>query len=218
MQLQVERELLRAFDGGRGLVLLRLLQHELQQLPLRRPASRSQFTHHPRFRVLQEGGRPLQLRIGFGNDVHRLVRGRPLVLGGVGIEADLGLDGHSDADVLTHAVMDAVLGAVGKGDIGRQFPDTDPSFKDANSLELLERVAEIMRAEGFRVNNLDATVVAQRPRLAPHIPEMENRLAAALGVSPERVNVKATTTEGLGYCGRGEAMEAFAVVSLAGEG
>jgi len=114
--------------------------------------------------------------------------------------------------------MDAVLGAVGKGDIGRQFPDTDPSFKDANSLELLERVAEIMRAEGFRVNNLDATVVAQRPRLAPHIPEMENRLAAALGVSPERVNVKATTTEGLGYCGRGEAMEAFAVVSLAGEG
>lgn len=160
----------------------------------------------------------MRFRIGFGNDVHRLVRGRPLVLGGVPIEADFGLEGHSDADVLTHAVMDAVLGAVGKGDIGRHFPDTDPSFKDARSLELLRRVEEIMRGEGFRLNNLDATVVAQRPRLAPHIPEMEKRLAAALGASPERVNVKATTTEGLGYCGRGEGMEAFAVASLIGEG
>lgn len=159
----------------------------------------------------------MRFRIGFGNDVHRLVRGRPLVLGGVPIEADFGLEGHSDADVLTHAVMDAVLGAVGKGDIGRHFPDTDPSFKDARSLELLRRVEEIMRGEGFRLNNLDATVVAQRPRLAPHIPEMEKRLAAALGASPERVNVKATTTEGLGYCGRGEGMEAFAVASLIGE-
>ena len=160
----------------------------------------------------------MRFRIGFGNDVHRLVRGRPLVLGGVPIEADFGLEGHSDADVLTHAVMDAVLGAVGKGDIGRHFPDTDPSFKDARSLELLRRVEGIMRGEGFRLNNLDATVVAQRPRLAPHIPEMEERLAAALGASPERVNVKATTTEGLGYCGRGEGMEAFAVASLIGEG
>ena len=159
----------------------------------------------------------MRFRIGFGNDVHRLVRGRPLVLGGVPVEADFGLEGHSDADVLTHAVMDAVLGAVGKGDIGRHFPDTDPSFKDARSLKLLRRVEEIMRGEGFRLNNLDATVVAQRPRLAPHIPEMEERLAAALGASPERVNVKATTTEGLGYCGRGEAMEAFAVASLIGE-
>jgi 2-C-methyl-D-erythritol 2,4-cyclodiphosphate synthase len=135
-------------------------------------------------------------------------------LGGVGIEADLGLQGHSDADVLTHAVMDAVLGALGKGDIGRHFPDTNPSFKDALSLDLLHRVAAIMDEEGFRVNNLDATVVAQRPRLAPHIPAMEERLASALDAVPGRVNVKATTTEGLGYCGRGEAMEAFAVVSL----
>jgi 2-C-methyl-D-erythritol 2,4-cyclodiphosphate synthase len=135
-------------------------------------------------------------------------------LGGVAIESDLGLQGHSDADVLTHAVMDAVLGALGKGDIGRHFPDTNPSFKDALSLDLLHRVAAIMDEEGFRVNNLDATVVAQRPRLAPHIPAMEERLASALDAVPGRVNVKATTTEGLGYCGRGEAMEAFAVVSL----
>ncbi|MCF8062184.1 MAG: 2-C-methyl-D-erythritol 2,4-cyclodiphosphate synthase [Deltaproteobacteria bacterium] len=160
----------------------------------------------------------MRFRIGFGNDVHRLVRGRRLVLGGVLIDADLGMEGHSDADVLTHAVMDAVLGAVGKGDIGRHFPDTDPSLKDADSLVLLRRVVEIMQGEGFRVNNLDATVVAQRPRLAPHIPDMEGRMAAVLEVSSDRVNVKATTTEGLGYCGRGEAIEAFAVVSLVGEG
>ena len=217
MQLQVERELLGAFDGRRRLVLLRLLQHELQQLSLRQPASRKQCTRLPVPGVLQEGGQPLRFRIGFGNDVHRLVRGRPLVLGGVGIEADLGLQGHSDADVLTHAVVDAVLGALGDGDIGRHFPDTDPSFKDARSLDLLRRVVEAMRGRGFRLNNLDATVVAQGPRLAPHISSMEEQLAAALDVSPDRVNVKATTTEGLGYCGRGEAMEAFAVVSLVGE-
>jgi 2-C-methyl-D-erythritol 2,4-cyclodiphosphate synthase len=155
-------------------------------------------------------------RIGFGNDVHRLVRGRPLILGGVAIESEVGLLGHSDADVLVHAVMDAVLGAVGKGDIGLHFPDTDPSLAGAESLQLLKRVAKIMREEGYCINNLDATVVAQQPRLSSYIPAMRNGLAVALGVSSERVNIKATTTEGLGYCGRGEAMEAYAVVSLTG--
>lgn len=157
-------------------------------------------------------------RIGFGNDVHRLVRGRPFVLGGVSIENELGLMGHSDADVLIHAVMDALLGAMGKGDIGRHFPDTDPSFRDADSLELLRTVMAVMRAEGYRVNNLDTTVVAQQPRLAPHIAFMRDRLAEVLEVPPERVNIKATTSEGLGYCGRGEAVEAYAVVSLVEEG
>ncbi len=156
-------------------------------------------------------------RIGFGNDVHRLVRGRPLVLGGVVIEGELGLLGHSDADVLTHAVMDAVLGAVGKGDIGLHFPDTDSSFRDADSLELLREVAGMMRDEGYRVNNLDATIVAQRPKLASHIPLMRERLAGVLEVTSALVNIKATTSEGLGYCGRGEAIEAYAVVSLTGE-
>ncbi|MFO7784587.1 MAG: 2-C-methyl-D-erythritol 2,4-cyclodiphosphate synthase [Thermodesulfobacteriota bacterium] len=155
-------------------------------------------------------------RIGFGNDVHRLVRGRPLVLGGVTIEGETGLLGHSDADVLTHAVMDAVLGAVGKGDIGLHFPDTDPSFQDADSLELLRKVGAMMRDEGFRVNNLDATIVAQQPRLASFLPLMRERLAGMLEVPFERVNIKATTPEGLGYCGRGEAIEAYAVVSLTG--
>lgn len=128
----------------------------------------------------------------------------------------MGLLGHSDADVLTHAVMDAVLGAVGKGDIGLHFPDTDPSFRDADSLELLRKVARMMREEGYRVNNLDATIVAQRPKLASHIPLMRERLAGVLEVPSELVNVKATTSEGLGYCGRGEAIEAYAVVSLTG--
>lgn len=153
-------------------------------------------------------------RIGFGNDVHRLVRGRPLVLGGVQVEFDLGLDGHSDADVLTHAVMDAVLGALGKGDIGRHFPDSDPAYLNADSLKMLITVMEMARTEGFAVNNLDVTVVAQRPRLAPYMDRMREKLAKILDVPAGRVNVKATTTEGLGYCGRGEAVEAFAVVSL----
>jgi len=153
-------------------------------------------------------------RIGFGNDVHRLVQGRRLVLGGVQIESDLGLLGHSDADVLVHAIMDAVLGALGRGDIGGCFPDTDEQYKDADSMTLLRTVLGLMREDGYRVNNLDATVVAQQPRIAPYIPSMRERLAESLGVAPGRVNIKATTTEGLGYCGREEAMEAFAVVSL----
>ncbi|MFP4037827.1 MAG: 2-C-methyl-D-erythritol 2,4-cyclodiphosphate synthase [Desulfobacteraceae bacterium] len=158
------------------------------------------------------------IRIGFGNDVHRLVRGRPLVLGGVEVPSDVGLEGHSDADVLVHAVIDAVLGALGKGDIGGRFPDSDPSYRGADSIGLLETVAREMRSEGYGVNNLDATVVAQRPKLSPYIPAMRDRLARALMEARERVNVKATTTEGLGYCGRGEAMEAFAVVSLTPRG
>jgi 2-C-methyl-D-erythritol 2,4-cyclodiphosphate synthase len=153
-------------------------------------------------------------RIGFGNDVHRLVRGRPLILGGVRIEYEFGLEGHSDADVLLHAIMDAILGAVGAGDIGRHFPDSDPSFLNADSMELLSRVVEIAQVEGFAVNNVDATVVAQHPRLAPYMDTMREGLARVLGVPSRQVNIKATTTEGLGYCGRGEAMEAFAVVSL----
>jgi 2-C-methyl-D-erythritol 2,4-cyclodiphosphate synthase len=153
-------------------------------------------------------------RIGFGIDVHRLVRGRPLILGGVLIEWDRGLLGHSDADVLTHAVMDALLGALGKGDIGRHFPDSDPVFKDADSLALLSKVMEWVRADGFGVNNVDATIVAQAPRLAPHIPGMQERLAERLLVPPQRVNVKATTTEGLGFSGREEGIQAFAVACL----
>ncbi|MFP3927265.1 MAG: 2-C-methyl-D-erythritol 2,4-cyclodiphosphate synthase [Desulfobacteraceae bacterium] len=158
------------------------------------------------------------IRIGFGNDVHRLVRGRPLVLGGVEVPSDVGLEGHSDADVLVHAVIDAVLGALGKGDIGGRFPDSDPSYRGADSIGLLETVAREMHSEGYGVNNLDATVVAQRPKLSPYIPAMRDRLSRALIAARERVNVKATTTEGLGYCGRGEAMEAFAVVSLTPRG
>ncbi|MBW2101766.1 MAG: 2-C-methyl-D-erythritol 2,4-cyclodiphosphate synthase [Deltaproteobacteria bacterium] len=156
-------------------------------------------------------------RIGFGYDVHRLVPGRALVLGGVQIESRLGLEGHSDADVLTHAVMDALLGAMGKGDIGRYFPDTDPVFGGADSMVLLERVAGWMRDEGLRLNNLDAVVVAEAPKLSPHFPAMLENFSRVLGVAPERINLKATTTEGLGFCGRGEGMAAHAVVSLSGE-
>lgn len=153
-------------------------------------------------------------RIGLGIDVHRLVRGRPLILGGVRIEWDRGLLGHSDADVLTHAVMDALLGALGKGDIGRHFPDSDPAFRDADSMALLSQVMEWVRAEEFTVNNVDATLVAQAPRLAPHIPDMQERLAERLRVPRHCVNVKATTTEGLGFSGREEGIQAVAVVSL----
>jgi 2-C-methyl-D-erythritol 2,4-cyclodiphosphate synthase len=157
------------------------------------------------------------LRIGFGYDVHRLVAGRALILGGLQIPHDLGLEGHSDADVLTHAVMDALLGALGQGDIGAHFPDTDSVYKDAASLGMLREVREWMAVEGFALNNLDATIVAQAPKLASYIPGMRERLAEVLLCTPNRINIKATTTERLGFCGRGEGMEAFAVVSLVGE-
>ena len=141
------------------------------------------------------------MRIGHGYDVHRLVAGRDLILGGVKIAYDLGLDGHSDADELLHAVSDALLGAAGLGDIGRHFPDTDPKYKGADSLELLRIVGEKVKAAGFRVGNVDVTMIAQRPKLAPHISAMEENIASALEIDPSRVNVKATTEEKLGFTG-----------------
>ena len=154
------------------------------------------------------------MRIGHGYDVHRLVPGRALILGGVDIPWDYGLLGHSDADVLTHAVMDALLGAAGLGDIGQLFPDTDPAYAGADSLALLEQVMGRLDRAGLRVGNVDATLLAQRPKLAPHIPAMRDNLARVLGVDPGRVNVKATTEEGLGFTGAGEGMAAHAVCLL----
>lgn len=154
------------------------------------------------------------MRIGFGYDVHRLVAGRPLILGGVNVPFDRGLAGHSDADVLVHAVMDALLGAAGAGDIGRHFPDTDPCYAGISSLLLLEKTAHILAERGFKVHNIDAVVVAQAPRLFPYIAEMEANMSRVLGLDPGRVNVKATTTEGLGFTGTGEGMAAQAVASL----
>lgn len=151
------------------------------------------------------------MRIGHGYDVHRLVPERKLIIGGVEIEHSLGLLGHSDADVLTHAVMDALLGACGLGDIGGLFPDTDPRYKDADSMRLLEAVMERLDQDGYRVGNVDATIIAQRPKLAPHIPIMRQNLAKTLRVSPERVNVKATTEEKLGFTGSEEGIAAHAV-------
>ena len=154
------------------------------------------------------------MRIGHGYDVHRLVADRPLILGGVDIPWERGLLGHSDADVLTHAVMDALLGAAGLWDIGHAFPDDDPAYAGADSLVLLDRVMEMLRSRGYRVGNVDATVLAQRPKLAPYIPQMRANLAARMGVDPDRVNVKATTEEGLGFTGAGEGMAAHAVALL----
>ncbi len=154
------------------------------------------------------------MRIGHGYDVHRLVNGRKLILGGVEVPYQLGLLGHSDADVLTHAIMDALLGGAGLGDIGVCFPDSDPAYKGISSLLLLERVTEMLRNEGFTVGNVDATVLAQQPKLAPYISEMKKALARAMGVNVQRVNVKATTEEGMGFTGGGEGMAAHAVVLL----
>lgn len=154
------------------------------------------------------------MRIGHGYDVHRLVEGRALILGGVDIPYEKGLLGHSDADVLTHAVMDALLGAAGLGDIGKHFPDTDPTYKGADSLVLLDHVMSSLREGGWKVGNVDATVLAQRPKLAPHIPQMRENLARCMGVEVEQVNVKATTEEKLGFTGSGEGMAAHAVCLL----
>jgi 2-C-methyl-D-erythritol 2,4-cyclodiphosphate synthase len=150
-------------------------------------------------------------RVGFGYDSHRLVEGRPLVLGGVAIPFDRGLLGHSDADVVAHAVTDAILGAAGAGDIGLLFPDTDSRWQDADSLELLAVAAEHLRALGYRVYNVDATVIAQAPRLAPHRDAMQRNVARALGIEPGCVSIKGKTNEGLDAVGRGEAMAAHAV-------
>jgi 2-C-methyl-D-erythritol 2,4-cyclodiphosphate synthase len=155
------------------------------------------------------------MRVGLGYDAHRLVAGRPLILGGVEIPYALGLLGHSDADVLSHAIGDALLGAVGAGDLGTHFPDKDPAYEGISSLILLERIMQIVRDRGFAPMNVDATIVAQQPRLAPHIPMMQTNLAPILGLTPAEVNVKATTTELMGFAGRGEGMGAYAVVLVA---
>ena len=151
------------------------------------------------------------MRIGQGFDVHQLVAGRKLVIGGVEIAHDKGLAGHSDADVLLHAICDALLGAAGQGDIGRHFPDTDARFKGIDSRELLRHVAKLLADRGRRVLNVDATIVAEAPRMAPHIPKMVDNIAADLGIPATHVNVKATTTEKLGFTGRGEGIAAQAV-------
>jgi 2-C-methyl-D-erythritol 2,4-cyclodiphosphate synthase len=152
------------------------------------------------------------MRVGLGYDAHRLGEGRPLVLGGVRIPFPLGLQGHSDADVLSHAIGDALLGAVGAGDLGTHFPDKDPAYRNISSLVLLERIMTLVKARGFKPVNLDAVVVAQEPRLAPYLAEMIANLAPILGLTREAVNLKATTTEHMGFTGRGEGIAAYAVV------
>ena len=154
------------------------------------------------------------MRIGQGFDVHALVAGRKLIIGGVDIAHDKGLDGHSDADVLLHALCDALLGAAALGDIGRHFPDTDSRYKNADSRMLLREVSRLVQEANYRIVNIDATIIAQAPKMAPHIPAMVNNIAADLGLSRGQVNVKATTTERLGYTGRGEGIAAEAVVLL----
>ncbi len=154
------------------------------------------------------------MRIGHGYDVHRLAAGRDLIIGGVQIPHRMGLDGHSDADVLTHAVMDALLGAAALGDIGQHFPDTDPAYLGISSLKLLTRVWALITERGYRLGNLDVTVLAQKPKLAPYLPQMKEKLCAILGAEPDRVNIKATTEEHLGFTGREEGIACHAVCLL----
>jgi 2-C-methyl-D-erythritol 2,4-cyclodiphosphate synthase len=157
------------------------------------------------------------LRIGNGYDIHRLVPGRDLILGGVNIPHELGLLGHSDADVLTHALMDALLGALSLGDIGHYFPPSDPQWAGADSLELLKQVNELVRQRGWRIANLDSVIVAERPKLKPHLGAMKEKLAAVLGIDPEQIGVKATTNEQLGPEGREEGISAYATALLVQE-
>ena len=154
------------------------------------------------------------MRIGHGYDVHRLVEGRKCMIGGVDIPFEKGLLGHSDADVLLHAIMDAVLGAMAAGDIGKLFPDNDPTYKGADSLVLARCVAEVMAEKGYRLGNIDATIIAQAPKMAPHIPLMRQNIAAIFGVDMDRVSIKATTEERLGFTGSGEGIAAHAVCLL----
>ena len=154
------------------------------------------------------------IRVGTGFDVHALVAGRRLVIGGVHVPYERGLDGHSDADVLLHAIGDAILGALALGDLGRHFPDSDPRWKDADSRALLRHIAGLMRERGFAIGNVDATVIAQAPRLAPHVAAMRANVAADLGCTPDDVGIKATTTEHLGFAGRGEGIAAMASVLI----
>lgn len=154
------------------------------------------------------------MRVGFGYDVHRLVPERSLILGGVEVPYDLGLLGHSDADVLVHAIMDALLGAAGEGDIGRHFPDTDPAYKGISSLALLGKVGAMLKAKRLQIVNLDSTIVAQQPKLMSYILPMVENVSRILEIKPSQVNIKATTTEGLGFTGTGEGIAAYAVASL----
>lgn len=154
------------------------------------------------------------MRVGMGYDVHKLVEGRDLILGGVTIPYEKGLLGHSDADVLLHAIMDALLGAAALGDIGKHFPDTDEAYKGASSIRLLEAVREMLEEKFYVIENIDATIIAQKPKMAPHIPQMVKNIAAALKIEEERVNVKATTEEGLGFTGTGEGISSQAICSL----
>jgi 2-C-methyl-D-erythritol 2,4-cyclodiphosphate synthase len=153
-------------------------------------------------------------RIGQGFDVHQLGEGVPLIIGGITIPYEKGLIGHSDADVLLHTIADACLGAIGEGDIGRHFPDTDPAFKGADSAKLLEHVWKLVEERGYELGNVDCTIIAQRPKMAPYIGEMKERIAGILNASPDQVNVKATTTEKLGFTGRGEGIASQAVVLI----
>ena len=154
------------------------------------------------------------IRIGNGYDLHRLVAGRPLILGGVVIPFDKGLDGHSDADAVCHAVTDAILGAASAGDIGRHFPDTDPLFEGANSIELLKRAVDVVQAAGYAISNVDVVVIAQQPRLSPHIDAMRASLASALGIQPQQVSVKGKTNEGVDSVGAGESIAVHAVALI----
>ena len=154
------------------------------------------------------------MRVGMGYDVHRLVEGRDLILGGVTIPYEKGLLGHSDADVLLHAIMDALLGAAALGDIGKHFPDTDDKYKGISSIKLLEHVGELLEEHNYQIVNLDATIIAQRPKMAPHIPQMVNNVAETLHIDESQVNIKATTEEGLGFTGTGEGISSQAICSL----
>ena len=156
----------------------------------------------------------MSMRIGHGYDVHRLVEGRRLIMGGVDIPWEKGLLGHSDADVLLHAIADGILGAIGEGDIGRHFPDSDPAYKGADSLKLLAHVMSLADGRGYRLGNLDATIIAQMPKMAPHIQTMRENIARVLNAEAAQVNVKATTEEGLGFSGAGEGIAAHAVVLM----
>ena len=154
------------------------------------------------------------MRIGMGYDVHKLTEGRDLILGGVNIPWEKGLLGHSDADVLIHAVMDALLGAAALGDIGKHFPDTDPAYKGISSVKLLVHVAELLKENGYTIGNIDATIIAQKPKMAPHIPQMRKNMAEAMGIPESSLNIKATTEEGLGFTGRQEGISAQAICLL----
>lgn len=156
------------------------------------------------------------MRVGMGYDVHKLVEGRELIIGGVTIPYEMGLLGHSDADVLLHAIMDALLGAAALGDIGKHFPDTDPAYLGASSIELLKSVGELLKKNKYAIGNIDATIVAQRPKMLPHIPAMRENVAKALGVLVDQINIKATTEEGLGFTGEGAGISAQAICLLNG--